>query len=216
MERDRQQPQPPTEWERIRNGIFAGESGGDYNAVFGYANRPGGKFADRPLTSMTVDDALTFAAPSGEYGQWVKGQIGRVATPMGAYQVVGTTLRAAKEGLGLRGDEVMTPILQDKIGQWIYAQQGTGAWEGYKGPRDSYDPALGGVAYASNGAAGPQGGQTSAQGQPSQEPPAPSQDNALRAPQLAMMDPAQFMTAPNALALQPISGQRTNYLSGRS
>jgi hypothetical protein len=29
------------------------------------------------------------------------------------------------------------------------------------------------------------------------------------------MDASQFMTAPNALALQPISGQRTNYLSGR-
>ena len=51
---------------------------------------------------------------------------------MGAYQIVGTTLRAAKEGLGLRGDEVLTPAMQDKLGQWIYKTQGTGAWEGYK------------------------------------------------------------------------------------
>jgi hypothetical protein len=29
-------------WEEIRNGIFAGESGGDYNAVYGFQNRPGG------------------------------------------------------------------------------------------------------------------------------------------------------------------------------
>jgi hypothetical protein len=55
---------------------------------------------------------------------------------MGAYQVVGTTLRAAKEGLGLRGDEVMTPELQDAIGAWILQNQGTGAWEGYQGPGD--------------------------------------------------------------------------------
>src|SRR5690606_3190925 len=57
-----------------------------------------------------------------------------VATPMGAYQVVGTTLKAAKDGLGLKGDERMSPAMQDRIGQWILAKQGTGAWEGYQGP----------------------------------------------------------------------------------
>jgi hypothetical protein len=84
---------------------------------------------------MTVDQALEFANPSGEYGQWVKGQVGRVATPMGAYQVVGTTLAAAKEGLGLTGNEQMTPEIQDAIGKYILDTQGTGAWEGYKGPQ---------------------------------------------------------------------------------
>lgn len=128
------------EWGPIRNGIFAGESGGDYNALYGYQNRKGGKFANVRLTEMTVDQAIAFSAPSGPYGQWVKNTIGRVATPMGAYQIVGTTLRAAKKGLGLKGDEVMTPELQEFLGQWIYRQQGTGAWEGYRGPRDSYTP----------------------------------------------------------------------------
>ena len=122
----------PAEWSRIQQGIFAGESGGDYGALFGYQNRPNGRFSGVDLTKMTVDQALDFANPSGPYGQYVKGQVGRVATPMGAYQIVGTTLRAAKEGLGLRGDEVLTPAMQDKLGQWIYKTQGTGAWEGYK------------------------------------------------------------------------------------
>lgn len=121
-------------WEETQAGIFAGESGGDYNALYGYANRPGGQFSDVRLTEMTLDQALEFSAPSGAYGQSVKGQIGRVATPMGAYQVVGTTLRDAKRGLGLTGAERMTPELQDAIGQWILATQGTGAWEGYRGP----------------------------------------------------------------------------------
>lgn len=125
----------PENWAQIREGIFAGESGGDYDALFGFSNRPGGKFADTKLTDMTVDEALAFSDPSGPYGQWVKGQVGRVATPMGGYQVVGSTLRSAKEGLGLRGDEKMTPELQEQIGQHIYRTQGTGAWEGYKGPR---------------------------------------------------------------------------------
>lgn len=122
------------DWASVRQGIFDGESGGDYNALFGYSNRPGGEFANVNLTDMSVDQALSFADPGGEYGQWVKGKVGRVSTPMGAYQVVGTTLKAAKDGLGLTGDEKMTPELQEKIGQWIYQTQGTGAWEGYRGP----------------------------------------------------------------------------------
>ncbi len=133
-------------WDQVRNGIFAGESGGDYNALFGFSNRAGGRYSNVRLTDMTVDQALQFASPSGDYGQHVKGQIGRVATPMGAYQVVGTTLKAAKDALGLTGNERMTPELQDMIGKWIYANQGTGAWEGYKGPRDSFTPVGGGNA----------------------------------------------------------------------
>ena len=120
------------EWSQIQQGIFSGESGGDYSALFGYQNRPGGKFADIDLTKMTIDEALEFANPSGNYGQFVKGQVGRVATPMGAYQVVGSTLRDAKKGLGFSGQETMSPEIQDEIGKWIYKTQGTGAWEGYK------------------------------------------------------------------------------------
>lgn len=127
----------PEDWSRIQQGIFAGESGGDYNALFGYQNRPNGRFSGVNLTDMTVDQALNFASPSGSYGQYVKGQVGRVATPMGAYQVVGSTLRDAKKAMGLTGGEVMTPELQDKIGQWIYKTQGTGAWEGYKNNTES-------------------------------------------------------------------------------
>lgn len=119
--------------DELKRNVFPGESGGDYNALFGYANRPGGQFSGVNLTDMTVDQALQFANPSGQYGQSVKGQIGRVATPMGAYQVVGTTLRGAKEGLGLTGNEVMTPQLQDAIGMWIYRNQGPQAWEAWGG-----------------------------------------------------------------------------------
>ena len=130
--------------DAVKNGIFAGESGGDYNALFGFSNRDGGQFSNVKLGDMTVDQALAFSDPSGPYGQWVKGQIGRVATPMGAYQIVGTTLRAAKEGLGLTGNERMTPELQDQLGGWIYANQGTGAWEGYRGPQAAPEGGWGG------------------------------------------------------------------------
>lgn len=115
----------------LKANVFPGESGGDYNALFGYANRPGGQFAGINLSDMTIDQALAFADPKGPYAQSVKNQIGRVATPMGAYQIVGTTLRAAKEGLGLTGNERMTPAMQDQLGMWIYKNQGPGAWVGW-------------------------------------------------------------------------------------
>ena len=129
------------DFNTIKTGIFRGESGGDYNALFNYQNRPGGLFDDVKITDMTVDAALDFARPRSGYGNYVKmaNPEGVVATPMGAYQVVGTTLRDAKRGLGLRGDELMTPALQDRIGRYIYDTQGTGAWAGYKGP--AYGPA---------------------------------------------------------------------------
>ena len=125
----------------IKRDIFRGESGGDYNALFNYQNRPGGLFDDVKITDMTVDAALDFAQPRSGYGSYVKmaNPEGVVATPMGAYQVVGSTLRDAKRGLGLRGDELMTRDLQDRIGKYIYDTQGTGAWAGYKGP--AYGPA---------------------------------------------------------------------------
>jgi len=122
-----------TPFERLKPSIFATESGGDYNALYNYANRAGNPFAGFNLTGMTVDEALEFSSPSGPYAQYVKGQVGRVATPMGAYQVVGSTLAEAKKGLGLTGGEMMTEDLQDKIGQWIYKTQGPSAWEGLKG-----------------------------------------------------------------------------------
>jgi hypothetical protein len=133
-------PDAPENWQAIRGGIFAGESGGDYEALFGYSNRAGGPFDSVKLTDMTVDQAIAFSNPNGPYAQWVKGQVGHVATPMGAYQIVGKTLKSAKRGLGLTGNEIMTPALQEKLGQWIYRRQGTAAWEGYRGPRADWTP----------------------------------------------------------------------------
>lgn len=123
-------------WPEVQQGIFDGESKGDYNALFNYQNKPEGIFNNIRLTDMTVDEALLFADPKGDYARYVASlNNGQIATPMGAYQIVGTTLRDAKKNLNLKGDEKLTPSLQDKIGKWIYETQGTKAWAGYKGPK---------------------------------------------------------------------------------
>ncbi len=122
----------------VRQAIFEGESGGNYDILYGNSQRAGGRFADVKLTDMTVNQALEFSKAGGEYAEWSKTQKGvkpgTYATPMGAYQVVGTTLKNAVKALGLKGNEKMTPELQDKIGDYIYQTQGTKAWEGYRGP----------------------------------------------------------------------------------
>ena len=118
-------------WEQHQQNIFGGESGGDYDALFGYQNRQNGKFQGVKVSEMPIEDVLRFTSPSGAYGQYVKGQVGRVATPVGAYQVVGSTLRDAVNALGIDPSQKFDKATQDKIGQWILKSQGTGAWEGY-------------------------------------------------------------------------------------
>jgi len=115
-------------WGEFKNIMQPRESGGDYNALFSYANRPNGQFAGTNLTNMSIDQLLDFSNPSGPYAQFVKGKVGRVATPMGANQIVGATLRDAKSALGLSGQEKFTPEMQDSIGEWIYKTQGPNAW----------------------------------------------------------------------------------------
>jgi len=122
-------------WADIQQGIFAGESGGDYGALYNYQNRPNGLFSNVNLTNMTIGDVIQFTSPQGQYAQYVKGQVGRTATPVGAYQVVGSTLRDAVNALGLDPSQKFDKATQDKIGQWIFTTQGTGAWQGYKGPQ---------------------------------------------------------------------------------
>lgn len=111
--------------------IFPGESGGDFDALFGYSNRPGGRFAHIKPTQMTVGEMAEFTDPGGEYANWVKDQLGYVATPTGGFQVVGTTLRSAIEDLGLDPNTLYDEETQYKIGEWIYNTQGPGAWEAW-------------------------------------------------------------------------------------
>lgn len=138
-------PDAPAGWtEQVRNGVLATESGGDFDALFAYQNRKGGKWSHVKPSKMTVDQWLEFQDPNGEYAQWVKAHRpdpeNGVATPMGGYMIVGDTLRMLKRELGLKGDEVMTAEFQEFLAQQIYLRQGTGAWQGYKGPRDSFTP----------------------------------------------------------------------------
>lgn len=139
----------PMGWAELAPKIKARESGGDYDALYGFSNREGGAFEGTKLTDMTVDQAIQFSDPNGPYGQWSKQQLGYVATPMGAYQIVGSTLRDIKENMGLTGDEKMTPDLQEAMAKWLYQNRGGAMpWAASEGA----GPAGGGVASAGRAA----------------------------------------------------------------
>lgn len=101
--------------------IDATEGAGDYSTLFGHSQRKGGPFSNVDVSKMTIGELKRFAAPTGAYGQWVKnelarnGQKARVATPMGRYQFVGTTLASVARQMGLPDDTVFDKRTQDAM-----------------------------------------------------------------------------------------------------
>lgn len=124
------------------------EGGGDPDALFGYSNR-GGAFDGVRVSDMTIGELSSFASPSGKYGKWVKSQVGRIATPMGKHQIVGTTLQGAAREMGLSPDTKFTEGTQDAIADHLARRRLAGAsspaakraalraeWEGFKNVSD--------------------------------------------------------------------------------
>jgi hypothetical protein len=89
------------------------EGGGDYNALFGFANREGGPFAGTNVSQMTIGELKAFS--DGEYADYSRKQLGYKATPMGRYQFVGSTLSAVAQRMGLPDDTVFSPEVQDQM-----------------------------------------------------------------------------------------------------
>lgn len=126
------------------------EGGGNYDTLFGHSQRFNGEFQGVRVSEMTIGELSQFSSTSGQYGQWVKGQVGRVATPMGRYQIVGTTLRETAERMNLGPDTVFTPEVQDAMFHHLATQALSGktsqeakraamraTWEGFGSVPDS-------------------------------------------------------------------------------
>lgn len=99
--------------ESLMSAMDRYEGGGSYSTLFGHSQNS--RFSGVDLTNMTLAEVKEFSSPNGEYGQWVKGQIGRVATPMGRYQFVGTTLRQVQKEMGLPDDTIFDSSTQDAM-----------------------------------------------------------------------------------------------------
>jgi hypothetical protein len=119
------------------------EGGGDYNTLFSFSNRPGGAFAGVNVSEMTLGELNEFS--TGSYAKWSKEQLGYTATPMGKYQIVGTTLRQTAKEMGLPENIVFTEEVQDAMFHHIATKTLRGkespaakrkamraTWEGFK------------------------------------------------------------------------------------
>lgn len=163
------------------------EGAGDYDTLFGHAQKDG-PFAGTSVSSMPIRDVLAFTEPSGPYAQYVKGKVGRVATPVGKYQTVGTTLRSAVGALGLDPNAPYDRATQDRVASYLARQRIASAdtlpgkiqalraeWQGFKNVPDAEMAQI--VADLQSGAMAPIDGQvaSAAPAPPLQPPPVNAQ-----------------------------------------
>ncbi|NTF06858.1 hypothetical protein G6L37_11865 [Agrobacterium rubi] len=127
------------------------EGGGSYSTLFGNRQkRKDSPFNGVDVSQMSVGEVMDFTSPNGAYGQSVKNEIGRVATPTGRYQIVGTTLRGAVNELGIDPSRPYDKNTQDQIAQHLIQRRLASAdtlegkraavraeWEGFKHVSDA-------------------------------------------------------------------------------
>jgi hypothetical protein len=97
------------------------EGGGSYSTLF--KNAQNNQFAGVDPSKLTIGQAIQFANPSGAYGQFVAANNkGVVATPLGRYQIVGSTLAQAAREMGLDPNTPFDAQTQDAIATHIGKQ----------------------------------------------------------------------------------------------
>lgn len=99
------------------------EAGG-YDTLFGNAEKTSKDFKGVKITDMSIGELIEFTKPSGPYGKWVKPRLpkdteayqrGLTSTPLGKYQIVGTTLRKLVKDYGWSLDDKFTKKVQDRM-----------------------------------------------------------------------------------------------------
>jgi muramidase (phage lysozyme) len=130
-----------------------------YDTLYGNFETQDTPFKGTQVSTMTLGELYDFSKPSGEYGKYVKPRLaksteaykrGLTSTPMGKYQIVGTTLRNVAQQMNLPPETVFNKETQDKmflflardaVGRGASAAQKRknlrGVWEGFKYVDDS-------------------------------------------------------------------------------
>lgn len=136
--------------EALTSLIDKTEGGGAYDTLLNFSQKPGSQFAEFDVSKMTIGEAISFSRVDGEYARYSKRQVGRVATPMGRYQIVGRTLRHSAETMGLSLNLPFNKQTQDAIFVFLAKEALNGksseeakrsslrgVWEGFKHAKDA-------------------------------------------------------------------------------
>lgn len=102
-----------SEYQPIQALVDKTEGGGNYDTLLGHSQEEGGEFEGVQVSKMTIAEAVAFS--NGDYAQFSKDKVGRKATPMGRYQIVGQTLASVAREMGLPGDTLFDQTTQDAI-----------------------------------------------------------------------------------------------------
>ena len=95
-----------------------------YDTLFGNFETKDTPFKGFSVSNQTVGQLIDFSKPSGEYGKYVKPRLptttaaykkGLTSTPMGKYQIVGSTLRDLVKRMNLPKDTVFNKATQDSM-----------------------------------------------------------------------------------------------------
>lgn len=95
-----------------------------YDTLFGNFEVQDTPFKGVSVSNMTIGELSEFSNPSGAYGQYVKPRLakntyafkqGLTSTPMGKYQIVGSTLRDLAKRMNLPADTVFSKATQDSM-----------------------------------------------------------------------------------------------------
>ena len=137
-----------SEFQPLQAIVDKTEGGGNYDTLLSHSQRKGGAFEDVQVSKMTIAEAVDFS--NGDYAQFSKEQVGRKATPMGRYQIVGQTLASVAKEMGLPPDTVFDETTQDAmfahLVQKALNSSGSlkgkraalrGVWEGFKNASNS-------------------------------------------------------------------------------
>lgn len=127
------------------NLVDATESGGSYDTLLNHQQNDGGIFEGVKITEMTVGEVINFSSAGGEYAEYSKGAVGRMATPMGRYQIVGATLKRVAKAMGIDHTVPFDQTTQDAMFAFLVGEALNGVntlkgkraalrgvWEGFK------------------------------------------------------------------------------------
>ncbi len=96
------------------------EGAGSYDTLWSQAELSHPDFKGTKVSEMSIGDLIQFTKPGGAYSQFVKAtNNGTASSPMGRYQIVGSTLKSVTEALNLPLSTTFSPDIQDRMFKYL-------------------------------------------------------------------------------------------------